>query len=295
MHSACLSWLAGRYKLVDSSNKHLERVIAALVFVIIALVAVMIHLAFGGRPEAAAASSQATPVPQVSLTPPTAPPPAPVLSAPSITPAGVSAPSVNNAAVLLTENDMAGRTATELRQRGNEIYARHGYRFHKPGILAYFSGKSWYHPDTDDMQVAESRFSATDAANLALLHRHEKEIEAQGQEAVKPSRLFASSPTSSLGRSVGSASYIPTPAEMNAIANRATASVPSYNPPPTQSSPLADTPSPSPAADSVQVWVNTKTGIYHIPGSRWYGGTQNGRYMSEPDALAAGYRRSERG
>ena len=38
-----------------------------------------------------------------------------------------------------------------------------------------------------------------------------------------------------------------------------------------------------------QVWVNTKSGVIWKPGSRYYGKTAKGKYMSEADALAAGY------
>jgi DNA uptake protein ComE-like DNA-binding protein len=41
------------------------------------------------------------------------------------------------------------------------------------------------------------------------------------------------------------------------------------------------------------VWVNTATGVYHSEGDRWYGRTKEGKYMSEKDALAAGYRASK--
>jgi len=40
----------------------------------------------------------------------------------------------------------------------------------------------------------------------------------------------------------------------------------------------------------IRVWVNTNSGIYHCPGSRWYGKTKQGKYMSECEALKAGYR-----
>jgi hypothetical protein len=54
---------------------------------------------------------------------------------------------------------------------------------------------------------------------------------------------------------------------------------------------------PAPAAAAAagggpgQVWVNTssKTKAYHCQGSKWYGTTKQGKYMSASDAQAAGY------
>lgn len=45
----------------------------------------------------------------------------------------------------------------------------------------------------------------------------------------------------------------------------------------------------SPAA-SARVWVNTNSNVYHCPGTRYYGATKKGRYMSEADAVASGNR-----
>jgi methylphosphotriester-DNA--protein-cysteine methyltransferase len=42
------------------------------------------------------------------------------------------------------------------------------------------------------------------------------------------------------------------------------------------------------------VWVNLDTKVYHKEGTRWYGKTKNGKFMSESDAVAAGYRASKR-
>ncbi len=38
------------------------------------------------------------------------------------------------------------------------------------------------------------------------------------------------------------------------------------------------------------VWVNTQTGAFHRSGSRWYGKTKKGVYMTEAEAVRAGYR-----
>ena len=65
---------------------------------------------------------------------------------------------------------------------------------------------------------------------------------------------------------------------------------PDLNPPATTA---ATTPAPPSSAGSSseqqQVWVNTKSGVFHGPQSRYYGKTREGKYMSEADALAAGY------
>ncbi len=31
----------------------------------------------------------------------------------------------------------------------------------------------------------------------------------------------------------------------------------------------------------VRVWVNTNSGVYHCPGTRWHGKTKQGKYLSE--------------
>ena len=38
------------------------------------------------------------------------------------------------------------------------------------------------------------------------------------------------------------------------------------------------------------VWVNTDSHIYHKEGSRYYGKTKQGKYMSEADAMKEGDR-----
>ena len=41
---------------------------------------------------------------------------------------------------------------------------------------------------------------------------------------------------------------------------------------------------------NVRVWVNTATGVYHCPGSRWYGKTKLGDYMTQAEAQKKHYR-----
>lgn len=48
-------------------------------------------------------------------------------------------------------------------------------------------------------------------------------------------------------------------------------------------------PQTPPANSSGMVWVNTDSGVYHKPGTRYYGKTKHGKYMLEADAIKAGY------
>ena len=73
--------------------------------------------------------------------------------------------------------------------------------------------------------------------------------------------------TSQPAPAAAAAQPVPTPA-------KATAS---------SSSASARTPGPG------QVWVNLDSGVYHYPNTRYYGKTKSGKYMSEADAMKAGY------
>ena len=56
----------------------------------------------------------------------------------------------------------------------------------------------------------------------------------------------------------------------------------------------ASTPRQPPPAKGM-VWVNTATKVYHYEGDKWYGNTKEGKYMTEDDAIKAGYRASKEG
>src|SRR6266699_1320472 len=48
--------------------------------------------------------------------------------------------------------------------------------------------------------------------------------------------------------------------------------------------------SPSPAGRVTEEATTTETGVYHREGSRFYGTTRKGKYMTEQDATQAGYK-----
>ena len=62
---------------------------------------------------------------------------------------------------------------------------------------------------------------------------------------------------------------------------------------PAISSPLLGNPTPvvqKGGKPDVKVWVNTDSGVYHCPGTRWYGKTKQGEYMTQKQAQDKGYR-----
>jgi hypothetical protein len=58
---------------------------------------------------------------------------------------------------------------------------------------------------------------------------------------------------------------------------------------------IAGTATPAPGGGRRLVWVNTETHVYHREGSRFYGTTRKGKYVSEADAIKEGDRDATRG
>jgi hypothetical protein len=72
------------------------------------------------------------------------------------------------------------------------------------------------------------------------------------------------------------------------VAPSQTAALPQASAPP-PSSGVSSTQGQTPA-DSIKVWVNLSSKVYHCPSSAWYGKTTSGKYMSQAEAIAMGAR-----
>ena len=76
---------------------------------------------------------------------------------------------------LLTEADLAGKSAWEIKVGRNEIYARHGRQFKEQALQAYFNSCAWYKPDPNyNSDNDSSDLNATELQNAYFILDYEK-------------------------------------------------------------------------------------------------------------------------
>lgn len=73
----------------------------------------------------------------------------------------------------ISEGLLRGLSLYELRLLRNEVYARHGQRFHTTWLSYYFGGQDWYRPRAD---FAEPALSAVENTNVQIILRHENRL-----------------------------------------------------------------------------------------------------------------------
>jgi competence protein ComEA len=112
-----------------------------------------------------------------------------------------------------------------------------------------------------------------------------------------PAAAASPQPTSSASKSRSSSGGAAVPSPPSNAPASSSATSPAPAPAPAASAPPAapaaaakSAPQTQPSPGSGMVWVNLDSGVYHKEGTRYYGKTKNGKYMSEADAIRAGYR-----
>jgi hypothetical protein len=119
-------------------------------------------------------------------------------------------------------------------------------------------------PAVSAAQAQQATETTKDTAKKAK-KRAKKTTEEQAGEAAAPAKGEAQTPETPKAKKTGSAQRaMPTASDSEIAAAQA----------------------------SGKVWVNTETGVYH-KGGRWYGATKQGKFMTEDDAIKAGYRASK--
>lgn len=72
---------------------------------------------------------------------------------------------------ILNENDIRGKSKSDLRIMRNEIYARHGYVFKSSDLQNYFSQKPWYNGTI--YNANDISFNSIEKKNIEFIKSHE--------------------------------------------------------------------------------------------------------------------------
>ena len=80
---------------------------------------------------------------------------------------------------LLTEEEVANFSKTDLELMRNEIFARHGYCFKKKELREQFEDKDWYIPNNVDVKDA---LTSIEKKNIALIKNYEKYATEMGDD-----------------------------------------------------------------------------------------------------------------
>jgi hypothetical protein len=140
-------------------------------------------------------------------------------------------------------------------------------------------------------------------------HKSHKKAEASATASPAAATEASPSPTEKHGRKTkGTAAASPTVAPSPSPAKKTLADFfkPKTSPSPASSAAPATTSAgtkaetaakgtPEPGGGHGLVWVNTETHVYHKEGSRFYGKTKKGKYVSEADAIKEGDRAAKGG
>jgi hypothetical protein len=101
----------------------------------------------------------------------------------------------------LSNTDLTGLSASELRVLRNVHFARYGRKYDRPGLGDYFATRDWYKPNDS---YTDSMLTATDKANVNLIVEVEKQVSTSSPSpeianSSTPSNISTTSPNSPSG------------------------------------------------------------------------------------------------
>ncbi len=83
----------------------------------------------------------------------------------------------NSGTQLVTEADLQGKTAQELRLARNEIYARHGRNFKDAELQNYFNSCAWYKPNSKYNYANDSaNLNSIEKKNISIIKKYEDSV-----------------------------------------------------------------------------------------------------------------------
>lgn len=118
---------------------------------------------------------------------------------------------------LLTETDVSGRSAEELRIAKNEIYARHGRIFTSEDLKEYFDSKSWYVGSIPADQFSENVFNQTEKDNIAFIQKYIDNPSGAGNDSGYASRGLTVNDPQAIPQIPGTYNYYSDPSDKNSL------------------------------------------------------------------------------